>query len=293
MPKSPRRALIDAERYSPELLRNFLADLETTTHSRDVWKLLVGLGRQLNLPHIDFICASSYDNFRKTLFIRTSYDASWLNHLNRDPELQKWSYFRSHAMEHLTPIMVGIEFIDEYYHLPARRVDVLREAAKRGIRAGFSIPLRLHAPPQSALITFAGDHARRDMREIVRAHGWTLSVAALHGHQRYMRHFHTEFSERNHVSPKQQELLEKIGLGLQDKQIADDLGISVSAVRQRMHALMEKAGLSNRAELATLAMSMGLIPDPLHGPGHAPVEVLVEMDSGQIERRGGVHDTNA
>ncbi|UYV36305.1 hypothetical protein N4R57_14925 [Rhodobacteraceae bacterium D3-12] len=132
--------MIEAEEYTPELLRNFLADLETTTHSREVWALLVALGREINLPYIDFICASSYADFRKTLFIRTSYDSSWLNAVNQDPNLHKWSYFRSHALHHLTPIMIGIEFIEEYYHIPARRVEVLREAAARAYAR--AIPFR-------------------------------------------------------------------------------------------------------------------------------------------------------
>ncbi|MDQ2091864.1 helix-turn-helix transcriptional regulator [Marimonas arenosa] len=283
--KPPRRAPVEAERYTPELLQCFLVDLETTSHSREVWALLTTLGRDLGLPCVDFICASSYADFRKTLFIRTSYDSTWLNTLNADPDLHKWSYFRSHAMYHLTPIMVGLEFVDEYIHIPARRVEVLKEAARRGMRAGFSIPLRLHAPPQAALITFTGDHAKREMAAIVRAHGWTMTTAAMAAHQRYMMHFSAEFPTRNHISPKQLELLEKIGLGLQDKQIASALGISVSAVRQRLNTLMERTGLTGRAELAALAMSMGVLPDPLYGPGDDASDVLIEMDGGGIHRR--------
>ncbi|MDU8928688.1 helix-turn-helix transcriptional regulator [Alisedimentitalea sp. MJ-SS2] len=279
------RDLVEAECYTPPLLRRFLADLEVTTHSREVWAHLTALGRELNLPFIDLICASSYADFRKTLFIRTSYDSTWLNQFNSDPELHKWSYFRSHAMHHLTPIMVGIEFIDEYIHIPARRVEVLKEGAKRGMRAGYSIPLRHNAPPQAALITFTGDHSRREMIQIVKAHGWTMTAAAMAAHQRYMHHFSAEFRERNHITEKQHELLAKIGLGLQDKQIAAELGISISAVRQRMNTLMNKTGLSNRAELAALAMSMGALPDPLHGPGHDNHDILIEMDKGGVRRR--------
>lgn len=281
----PHRALAEAERYTPDLLHRFLADLETTTRSREVWEMIVALGKRLNLPFIDFISASSFADFRRTLFIRTSYDAGWLNEVNRDPELQKWSYFRAHAMHHLTPIMVGHEFIDEYHHIPARRVEVLKEAARRGIRAGFSIPLRIHAPPQAALITFSGDHSRREMVAIVKAHGWTLNAAAWAAHQRYITHFSAEFPERNKVSPKQVELLELIGKGLQDKQIADALGVSISAVRQRMHSLMARTGLGNRAELAALAMGLGVLPDPLHGPADDAAEILIEMDEGGITRR--------
>ncbi|PSL20984.1 helix-turn-helix transcriptional regulator [Shimia abyssi] len=285
-----RRPLLDAERHVPELLHNFLVDLETTAHSSDVWRLLVGLGRTLNVPYVDMVSASSYENWKKTLFVRTSYDSTWLTSSNQDPDLSKWSYFRSHAMKHLTPIAVGLEFADEFHHVPEARYLVLREAAARGMRSGFSIPLRVHAPPQAALITFSGDHAKRDMHLIIQTHGWVLQSAAMSGFQRYMTHFAAEFTERNAISDKQRELLELIGAGLQDKTIAERLGVTVSAVRQRMNQILKKTGLGNRAELAALAMSMGLLPDPLAHLDDGQASVLVEMGvveagRGKIRRR--------
>lgn len=274
-----RRPLVEAERYVPELLQAFVLELEETKRSIDVWQLIVALGQRVQLPFVDFISASSYRDWKKTLFIRTSYDSRWLQEINEDPELQRWSYFRNHAMHYLTPVMVGLEFVDEYRHIPERRVEVLRKAAAHGMRAGFSVPLRQNAPPQSALITFSGDHSRRDMQAIIHAHGWTLNTAALMAHQRYIMLFAQEFPERNHITDKQLELLELIGAGLQDKTIAARLGISISAVRQRMNALIQNTGMTSRAELAALAMSLGVLPDPFNRPDHQEVETLVEMDN--------------
>ncbi|SMD08594.1 helix-turn-helix transcriptional regulator [Primorskyibacter flagellatus] len=264
----------------PDLLQKFLCDLETTTHSTQVWQLIVGLGRDLRLPFVDFFSTSGYTDWKKTLFIRTSYDSRWMQELKLDPDNDRWSYFRSHAMHCLTPITIGLEFVEEYHHIPATRVNLLREAAKRGMRAGFSIPLRQHAPPQSGLLTFAGDHSRREMIAIVKAHGWTLHAAALAGHQRYIYHFAQEFTNRNQITDKQQELLRLIGLGNKDKAIAQKLGISVSAVRQRMNALMQRTGAASRPELAALAMSIGILPDPLHRADDGPFPALIEMDEG-------------
>lgn len=280
-----RRALVDAECYTPELLHDFLADLEGSESSLDVWKLLVLLGKKVDLPFIDFISASSFAEWKKTLFIRTSYDSAWLNDANNDPELRKWSYFRSHAMDYLTPITVGIDFVDEYRHLPAKRVKIMQMAADRGMRGGFSIPLRQYAPPQAALISFMGDHSKREVAAIVKAHGWTLNVAAMAAFQHYMKHFVAEFPDRIDISQKQRELLGKIGLGLLDKQIAEDIGISVSAVRQRMHLLLVKTGLANRVELAALAMSMGVLPDPLNRPDGEARDIIVEIDGGVTLRQ--------
>lgn len=284
--ESGRRPLLAAERHTPELLHEFLVDLETTQSSAQVWNLIVEVGRTLNLPHIDFICANNFSNWKRTLFIRTSYDSSWLNAHNNDPETSKWSYFRTHAIHHLTPIAIGLEFADEYHHIPQQRYEVLKEAAQRGLRAGFSIPLRHNAPPQAALITFCGDHSKREMHHIIQTHGWVLSTVAMMGHQRYIAHFAAEFTERNRISDKQRELLEMIGAGLQDKIIAEKLEISVSAVRQRMKNILKKTGLANRADLAALAMSAGLVQDPLNRMHNEDAGILVQMDvpGGAIDR---------
>lgn len=276
--------MVEAECYAPPLLTNFITHLEQTATSQDVWHLVVALGQTLNLPFIDFIAASNFRDWRKTLFIRTSYDSHWLQGVNEDPDVRKWSYFRSHAMMYQTPLAVGIEYVDEYRHIPHKRVEVLKLAAERGIRAGFSVPLRLHAPPQASLITFSGDLSKRQMTEIIRAHGWTLNVAALMAHERYSHHFAREFTQRNHITDKQLELIELIGAGLQDKIIADKLGISISAVRQRMNALLANTGLRSRSELAALGMFIGLLPHPFNRP-EGPQDTLVEMDRGGVRMR--------
>lgn len=258
--------------------------LENAEHSTEVWTLILELGREVQLPFIDFISASSFKDWRKTLFIRTSYDSSWLHEINADPEQSKWSYFRNHAMNYLTPIMIGIEFLDDYSPIPEARVEVLRQAAKRGIRSGFSIPLRQNAPPQAALLTFSGDHNKAEMTELVKEHGWTLNTAAIMAHQRYVHLFMAEFTDRNHITKKQIQLIELIGLGLQDKNIADRLDISISAVRQRMNLLLQNTGLQSRTELAALAMSLGLLPDPLNRPD-SPQQALIEMDNVGVRQR--------
>ncbi len=282
-PKRSERKFLGAETFTPAALHRFLAGLEETTHSSDVWERLVSLGCEVDLPSIDFIAASGYADWQRTLFIRTSYDSSFLHELSTDPEVHKWSYFRSHAIDRLTPILIGIEFVDDYQPQPDVRRRLLHLAAEQGLRSGFSVPLRIHAPPQAAMITFSGDHSRQRMLEIMQEHGWTLNVAAMAAHQRYMTHFATEFFERNEITDKQRELLQLVGQGLQDKQIAERLGISISALRQRMNGLMSKAQLSNRAEIAALAMSSGLLPDPQLSLDS--VAILIEMDDAGVRVR--------
>ncbi len=219
------------------------------------------LGRKLGLPFVDYVTASGPSE--RPLFLRASYDTGWLGAHASDMAIGRWSYLSGHSALHLTPIAVGLEFLAEYHPLPESRIAVLQEAARRGLRAGFSIPLRQTMPPRIGQISLAGDHSRREMLAIIHAHGWTLNVAALTAHERFLMLFAQEFPERSRITEKQLELLAMIGAGLQDKQIAERLGVSISAVRHRLQALCGRTGKTSRAELAALAMSLGVLPDPL------------------------------
>jgi DNA-binding CsgD family transcriptional regulator len=290
MPKpEAARAAFAAEEHFPARGQAFLRALEETRRAVEVWELVVGLGRAVDLPMVDFISASDWRDWKRTLFVRTSYDASWLHEYNRDPDRYRWSYFRNHGIDRLTPITVGLAFLDDYHAVPPARVDILREAARRGMRAGISIPLRQSVPPSAAMMTFTGDHDREALLEILAREGWSLTVGAWAAHQRYLQHFSAEFFERNRVTEKQRELLEMIGAGWPDRRIAGQLEISVSAVRQRLNALLQKTGTRNRAELAALAMSLGLLPAPQSASDVACV-TLVQSDVGGSFERGGDED---
>ncbi|MCA0995947.1 helix-turn-helix transcriptional regulator [Alloyangia pacifica] len=266
---APRRPMLEAERHVPDLLQWFLTELEMTETTEQVWQLIVRLGRTLDLPFVDLIASSLQSACRRPLFVRSSHDTGWLEAFGSDAEIGRWSYLRGHAAAHLTPITIGLEFLSEYRVLPERRIEVLREAARRRMRAGVAFPLRQGTPPRAGMLSFSGDHSRREMLAILHAHGWTLSTAALLGHQRFAACFAREFPLRRQITEKQMELLGLIGSGLHDKEIAGVLEISVSAVRQRLQALCARTGMTSRAELAALAMSLGVLPDPLQ-PGLDP-----------------------
>ena len=61
------------------------------------------------------------------------------------------------------------------------------------------------------------------------------------------------------LSKRQREVLLGVAEGKTSDQIADDLGISVSAVKQHITAACEKLGASSRAEAVTIALKRNLL----------------------------------
>lgn len=62
-----------------------------------------------------------------------------------------------------------------------------------------------------------------------------------------------------HLTHREQQLLELMALGLTNKQIAEQLGISANTVRVYTSDLFEKLGVANRTEAVTMAMARGLL----------------------------------
>ena len=62
------------------------------------------------------------------------------------------------------------------------------------------------------------------------------------------------------VTPREAEVLFHIAAGLQNKEIAHRLGLSVSTVRNHVHNLLVKLGVHSKLEAVSLCFRNGWIP---------------------------------
>ena len=60
-------------------------------------------------------------------------------------------------------------------------------------------------------------------------------------------------SARGSFTPRERDLIDLVGRGLRNRDIANRLGITEGTVKVYLHAIFEKAGVANRTELALLA----------------------------------------
>jgi DNA-binding CsgD family transcriptional regulator len=278
------------ETFIPTRLQRFLIALEASQSSEEVWQHMLELYAGLGLNSVDYVCATDFRDWQQAQFIRTTHHSSWIEHARRNPNIRKTSYFRTHAIKYLTPIIVGVEYIDVYADVSPERREIMQLAAEMGLRAGIGIPLRMNEPGQAGIITIGGDISRTEFDAILSEHGWTIHASALSAHTRYTELFKSEFVERNRLTPKQRELIELVGRGMMDKQIAHDLEISVSTVRQRLSVVQAKTGAQNRADLAALAMRIGCVPDPLLKKHGSDLTVFLSTGDGKTGTEFGDPD---
>jgi DNA-binding CsgD family transcriptional regulator len=256
-------AVAATETFVPARLLDFLLRLEATRTTDAVWELFLDLAHGLELTVVDYVYATDFRNWEQAQFIRTTFTSDWLERLRAYPHIRDTSNFRIHGCRYLTPLKIGPAYLPLMGEISDDKRRHVHLAAEQGLNAGVAFPLRMGDPGHAALIAFGGSHGAEAFDALLTRHGWTLHAAALAGHARYAELFKTEFVKRNHLTPKQKELLRLVGHGMMDKQIAHALGISFSAVRQRLSSVQAKTGAQNRADLAALAARIGLVPDPL------------------------------
>jgi DNA-binding NarL/FixJ family response regulator len=69
----------------------------------------------------------------------------------------------------------------------------------------------------------------------------------------------TSVARQEHLTPREREVLELVGQGLADKEIAVTLGTSVKTAQFHVANLLDKLGAQNRTEAVRIAFARGLI----------------------------------
>lgn len=275
---TPLRA---TEKFLPERLLGFLLGLERARSTEMVWALILDLAEGLGLTVVDYVYASDFEDWQQVQFIRTTFDSRWLDHLAQFPHIRQTSNFRMHGCRYLTPVLIGPAYFDQMGEITAEKRRHILLAADMGLEAGVAFPLRMGDPGQAALLAFGGRFGREAFDGLIARHATTLQIAALSAHSRYTELFKMEFLDRASLTEKQIELIRLVGRGLMDKQIAHELGISFSAVRQRLATVQAKTGATNRADLAAIAARIGLVPDPLLKPHENDLTVFLSTGDGR------------
>src|SRR5262249_49687214 len=76
------------------------------------------------------------------------------------------------------------------------------------------------------------------------------------------------------LTEREQEILRFAATGLQNKEIADKLGISVATVRNHVHNLLDKLEVHSKLEAVSLAFRKGWV-----GGGPVPPDHLAKVDT--------------
>lgn len=262
-----------SEATLPAPLFSFLQQLGEAQNSGEVWNNFKSLSKAFGLPSVTYIhsgCPLDPDVDQNNRWhILSTTDDLVIRELPTTALLDPFFTSEPTRAKSLTPTLVQMRAPQMSDTEHARQTDLL---TKLGMPVGLAIPLLSGDAHESAVILVGTRRSEAECNSILERFGCGLHLAAMASHARYCALYKQEFAERAQLTEKQTELITLVGAGLLDKQIAHQLGISFSAVRQRLAAVQHKTGARNRAHLSAMAMRIGLTPDPLMANVHIAAE---------------------
>ncbi len=262
-----------SEATLPAPLFSFLQQLGETQSSGEVWNNFKSLSKAFGLPSVTYIHSGCpldpcVDQDNRWHILSTANEVL-ARQLPASVFLGSFFTNDTTATKSLAPKLVQMReplMSDKEY---ARQTDLL---TKLKMPFGLAIPLQSGDAQETAVILVGTQRSKAECNGILERFGCGLHLAAMASHARYCALYKQEFAKRAELTEKQTELIALVGTGLLDKQIAHQLGISFSAVRQRLAAVQHKTGARNRAHLSAMAMRIGLTPDPLMANAHIAAE---------------------
>lgn len=256
--------------WMPAPLQRLMKALERMQSPDQVWHGFVGFCSGIGIGSVEYLwatdpCYSARDAMRST------HEDGWSQTLCSQQDLMAQHPFRRLGAERAAPVVFGAAYFNDPTPEAGAEAGFAALCARHGVQCGLAIPLPGLHGALDAMIVLGSEAEPEGFERLLSEHGQTLLIAAMHMHNRHMMLLRQERMREYDLTPKQSELLVLVGEGLMDKMISHKLGISVSAVRQRLNAVQAKTGTKSRAELAALAVSAGLCGDPLNRAAETPL----------------------
>ena len=246
----------------PKMLQDFMTRVNFTESMDDVFDLLLEIAKPLGLELVVYEYTPDQEDPNARLFTRSNLPTAMV-------KLERWmgfnnksAYGRHHCRHKWTPGVSGYGFADMYDDFPAYQRKMRLASIVPGMVTGIGVPLRSPDPKSRAGISFSGKLSREECLKIVESHGTILPTIGWADHIRILQHMNEQRGPDTPLTRKQLTYLTFLSNGLLDKQIAHEMGVSVSAVRKHQTAVGKKLGVSRRAELGPEAIRRGLISDP-------------------------------
>jgi DNA-binding CsgD family transcriptional regulator len=156
------------------------------------------------------------------------------------------------------PLNFGTMFADDLPGLTKRQLEFFQYAAESGISMAFGVPVALCQDKEfGGWIVGCGSGTRRQFKLLQKEAAGRVMLASLIAHERMQQLEPLSMDCDGVLSPRERECLIWLSQGLRTAQIAEKLGLSVSAVRLYLVNARKKLGGKTREHAVALAIVRG------------------------------------
>lgn len=218
-------------------------------------------------PFIGAMAQFGYDLVRFFVHRGPAVQAGPQRPAHPDTFPQAWrSYYQSRNLAHMDPVLWAACVVRQpfrwadlprMFHLTREQIRFLQIAKDAGLHHALTVPLRgpdMQVAGISLAASVAAPVPQRNTDLIV-----AYCVQFYRTHLRLTSRRDEMMAEMTMLSPRECEILVRIGHGRTDRQIAGALAISVETVDKTMRRVFQKLDAPTRAAAVAKALIMGLI----------------------------------
>ena len=251
---------------------DFELEMKNTTNVREVIACLKEYTSGLGIDFFLYMQTFRGDvSHEPNAFIITDIDWEWQQHYQRF-SLQSYDPVWHHCWNRVTPV-----FSDEVYEKAKRKGDsaslnVIENFLANGY--AFYVAIPIHGP--CCVSVFSITIKSKEMIPYIKE----ITPCLSHAGKIVYDTIHRLFAEKHPVNKRpflnlnERNLLVGLVRGQSAKEIADELEVSPSAIRQRIYRLQNRLNVDNRQELCLKVVASGL---PLHGIGrYTPLNYIYD-----------------
>lgn len=254
---------IGAPRLMHRIFQNFIDRLSSASNSEDLRDAMSQAAGGLDLSCFAYLSMPDQTS-RPTLI--SNYPSAWTTR-----------YLQRHY-ERFDPVIIQALGQPEPFEwglgvgpsVSTRSKELFEEAAKFGIRYGFTVPIHHDSGPVAA-VTFAADERRPQFERTIREHARALQLMAMYFHASAQRKTAShQFVAGVSLSIREAECLEWAAQGKSAWEIGSILGISRYTVATYLQNAKTKLGVRTIVQAVALVTASKMIEQQIDPRSHSP-----------------------
>lgn len=239
---------------------DFLTRLSKTGASKAAWKETKAFMRGLGASHLVYGFGDQPDNFHFETTLHEGKDRWWMERYEEEG-YAAFDYSLHHALHHVTPIEMGVDYLPEHPNLHTASAQVVHEIVDTGFRSAVTFPLRGTTAHARGGFTFATELAKPEFQKLLLKHGLVIALAAQHFHAHMQTLLTSESAtpDTQKLTARQTLVLNWIMEGLTPQEVADKLGLSYETVKFHLRGARERLGTTTVAHTVATALKRGFL----------------------------------
>lgn len=233
--------------------------IERQDNRDDVFQTVLSTLENYGFTHCIYVTVANTPT--RELDMLTNFPEEWAAGMKQDETA--FDPFLEYCCSTYEITLTGVEFVEDYPYLDEKSVGFIKAAGEIGFRSGLGIPMRLQNAPRYGGFNLGTGMKRADFERAVLPKSEMIRTFCLFAHRRINELSYNAPSTMTQkaLSPREKQCITLLAAGLRAQEIADNLSLSIPAVRLYIRNARNKLGANTKEQAIVIAMQKGFISE--------------------------------